>query len=186
MLADRFGRKWTLVSNLLLIAVFELASGFCNTYSQFLAVRSLFGIAMGGIWGQAAATALENVPVAARGLCSGIMQQGYSVGYLLAAVINLGVVPKSKYTWRSLYFIGAGFSVAAAIVRACLPESQQFLLAREEAKASGRTTKQATRAFFREVRVMLKTNCKWRSDLDTVKHPLTTRAPMDLGCLHDE
>lgn len=53
VLADRFGRKWTLVGNLLLIAIFELASGFCNTYSQFLAVRSLFGVAMGGIWGQA-------------------------------------------------------------------------------------------------------------------------------------
>lgn len=55
VLADRFGRKWTLVGNLLLIAIFELGSGFCNTYAQFLAVRSLFGIAMGGIWGQAAA-----------------------------------------------------------------------------------------------------------------------------------
>ncbi len=56
VLADRYGRKWTLVANLILIAVFELGSGFCNTYQQFLAVRSLFGIAMGGIWGQAAAT----------------------------------------------------------------------------------------------------------------------------------
>jgi SHS family lactate transporter-like MFS transporter len=55
VLADRFGRKWTLVGNLLLIAVFELGSGFCNTYKEFLAVRSLFGVAMGGIWGQAAA-----------------------------------------------------------------------------------------------------------------------------------
>jgi len=56
LLADRFGRKWTLVANLCLICVFELGSGFVSTYSQFLAVRSLFGIAMGGIWGQAAAT----------------------------------------------------------------------------------------------------------------------------------
>ncbi|CAD6584508.1 MAG: hypothetical protein TREMPRED_003853 [Tremellales sp. Tagirdzhanova-0007] len=125
LLADRFGRKWTLVGNLILICIFELGSGFCNTYRQFLAVRSLFGIAMGGIWGQAAATALENVPVAARGLCSGILQQGYAFGYLLAAVINLTVVAESKYTWRSLYFIGAGFSLAAAMVRACLPESRQ-------------------------------------------------------------
>ena len=48
VLADRFGRKWTLVCNLILVAIFELGSGFCNTYHQFLAVRSLFGIAMGG------------------------------------------------------------------------------------------------------------------------------------------
>lgn len=115
---------------------------------------------MAGIWGQAAATALENVPVAARGLCSGIMQQGYSVGYLIAAVINLSVVPKSKYTWRSLYFIGAGFSLAAAIVRASLPESRQYVLAREEAKAEGRTSKETSRAFMREIGAMLRTNCE--------------------------
>jgi len=164
MLADRYGRKWTLVGNLCLICVFELGSGFCNTYSQFLAVRSLFGVAMGGIWGQAAATALENVPVAARGLCSGILQQGYAAGYLLAAVINLGVVPKSPHTWRSLYFVGAGFSLAAAIVRACLPESRQFVLAREEAKEHRVTAGQATRRFLREAKTMLKTNwirCIW-------------------------
>jgi MFS family permease len=83
-------------------------------------------------------SALENVPPQARGLLSGILQQGYAAGYLLAAVINLTVVTYSKYTWRSLYFIGAGFSLAAAILRAFLPESRQFLLAREEAKASNR------------------------------------------------
>jgi len=98
--------------------------------------------------------------MAARGLCSGILQQGYAVGYLLAAVINLGVVPHSKYTWRSLYFIGAGFSLAAAGFRACLPESQQFILAREEAKALGQTGGQTSRAFFREIKEMFRTNCE--------------------------
>lgn len=88
------------------------------------------------------------------------MQQGYSVGYLLAAVINLTVVPKSQYTWRSLYFVGAGFSLAAAIVRACLPESQQYLQAREAAKAEGHTTSQASKMFIKEIKVMLKTNCE--------------------------
>ena len=146
-----------------MIAIFELGSGFCNTYSQFLGVRAIFGIAMGGIWGQAAATALENVPVAARGLCSGILQQGYSAGYLLAAVINLGVVPKSRYTWRSLYFVGAGFSVAAAIVRAFVPESRQYILAREQSRASGHTTRQKTKRFMQEVVAMLKTNCEYLS-----------------------
>lgn len=119
---------------------------------------------MGGIWGQAAATALENVPAPARGLLSGIMQQGYAFGYLLAAVINLTVVQTSPYGWRSIYFIGAGFSLAAAIVRACLPESKQFLMAREEAKESHMTSGQATKAFFREIGACLKSNwirCIW-------------------------
>lgn len=117
---------------------------------------------MGGIWGQAASTALENVPIEARGLLSGILQQGYAAGYLLAAVINLTVVTYSKYTWRSLYFIGAGFSLAAAIVRACLPESPQYILARQEARAAGLTTKETSRRFLKETWNMLKTNyLKW-------------------------
>ena len=109
-------------------------------------------------------TALENVPVAARGICSGILQQGYSFGYLLAAVINLGVVPKVASSWRALYFIGAGFSVLAAIVRACLPESQQFILARQEAKANNLSSGAQSKAFGREIWTMLKTNwlrCIW-------------------------
>lgn len=56
VLADRFGRKWTLVANMLIIAVFQLGSGFVQNYKSFLAVRSLFGVAMGGVWGQAAST----------------------------------------------------------------------------------------------------------------------------------
>jgi len=98
--------------------------------------------------------------VAARGLCSGILQQGYAAGYLLAAVINLTVVERSKYTWRSLYFIGAGFSLAAAIVRACLPESRQYRLAREEARATGLTSSEASKRFLKECGNMLKTNCE--------------------------
>lgn len=70
--------------NLLLCCVLQIGSSFCNTYPQFLGVRSLFGIAMGGIWGLAVATALENVPVETRGFLSGLLQEGYAVGYLLA------------------------------------------------------------------------------------------------------
>lgn len=101
---------------------------------------------------------MENVPVPARGICSGILQQGYSCGYLLAAVINLGVVPKVAASWRALYFIGAGFSCLAALVRAFLPESQQFILARQEAKEQGLTSGSQSKAFAKEVGTMLKTN----------------------------
>lgn len=123
---------------------------------------------------------LENVPPIARGLCSGILQQGYSCGYLLAAgmcqpffctyslsqlttftVINLTVVQQSKYHWRTIYFFGAGLSLLAAIVRACLPESQQFIVAREEAKAHGISSKQATKNFMRELGNMFRTNCEF-------------------------
>jgi SHS family lactate transporter-like MFS transporter len=79
-------------------------------------------------------------------------------------VIKLGLVPKVAAGWRALYFMGAGFSVLAAIVRALLPESQQFILARQEAKNNNMSSKQQSKAFGREIWTMLKTNwlrCIW-------------------------
>ncbi|KAI0923153.1 hypothetical protein AcV7_005743 [Taiwanofungus camphoratus] len=156
ILSDRFGRKWPLVVNLLIAAAFELGSGFVNTFSQFLAVRSFFGIAMGGIWGLSASTALENLPVEARGLASGFMQEGYAVGYLIAAVVNLKLVPETHAGWRCLFWTGAGISVFAALCRAVLPESAYFIRVKEAEMASGKTTKHKTKVFLRETGRMLK------------------------------
>ena len=110
---------------------------------------------MGGIWGQAAATGLENLPVEARGMFSGIMQEGYAFGYLIAAVVDLFLVPHNKHSWRSLFWLGAGLSLGVAILRAILPESQVFLRAREEARAKGHllNEKEKTKVFLRETKV---------------------------------
>lgn len=155
-MSDRYGRKWPLVINLLIVAVLELGSGFVQTFEQFLAVRSLFGIGMGGIWGLAASTSLENLPVEVRGLASGVLQQGYAVGYLLAAVINLTLVPETSASWRALFFTSAGLSAFSAGIRCLLPESAIFIRAKEHARASGFTTKEKTKIFLRETKEMLK------------------------------
>ena len=155
LLSDRFGRKWPLVGNLFLIAVLSLGTGYVQTFYQFLAVRSLFGIGMGGIWGLASATALEDLPVEARGLASGIMQQGFAMGSLLAGVINLYLVPHT--TWRALFWTGAGISAFAGVLRSLLPESELFLRARQERKDNPeKSTQSKTRIFFHEVKQMLK------------------------------
>lgn len=98
--ADRYGRKWPFVVNNILFIVLELGTGFCSTYKSFLAVRALFGIAMGGLYGNAAATALEDCPEAARGIISGMLQQGYAFGYLLATVFSRGLVNTTSHGWR--------------------------------------------------------------------------------------
>lgn len=119
---------------------------------------------MGGTWSLAVATALENCPVEARGFVSGIVQQGYTIGNLLGAVIALTVAETSRYTWRTLFFFGAGFSLLACICRALLPESRQYAIARAEAKASGLTERQLARNFVRETMAMLRSNwlrCTW-------------------------
>ncbi|KXN84179.1 hypothetical protein AN958_12915 [Leucoagaricus sp. SymC.cos] len=158
ILSDRYGRKWPLVINLIIVAILELGAGFVNTFRDFLAVRSLFGIGMGGIWGLAASTALENLPVEARGLASGVLQQGYAVGYLLAAVINLRLVPETRTTWRSLFWTASGISIFAAGVRALLPESEVFIRAKKAEQASGMNTGKKTRVFLHETKEMLKSH----------------------------
>lgn len=125
--ADRYGRKWPFVVNNVLFIVLELGTGFCNEYKQFLAVRALFGIAMGGLYGNAAATALEDCPEAARGIVSGMLQQGYAFGYLLATVFARGLVNTTSHGWRPLFWFGACPPILIIAFRLCLPETNAFI-----------------------------------------------------------
>lgn len=150
--ADRYGRKWPFIVNNLLFIVLELGTGFTQTYSQFLACRALFGIAMGGLYGNVAATALEDCPEAARGIVSGMLQQGYAFGYLLATAFARALVDTTSHGWRPLYWFGACPPALFIIARTFMPETDAFkerMLVRD---ASGRVHQ----TFFREGKVALK------------------------------
>src|SRR6202050_3051887 len=86
-LADRFGRKPALMWNILAYSLLEMASGFAPSMTTLLIVRALFGVAMGGEWGIGSALTMESIPASARGAVSGLLQIGYSSGFLLASVI---------------------------------------------------------------------------------------------------
>ncbi|KXJ86882.1 major facilitator superfamily transporter [Microdochium bolleyi] len=148
LLGDRFGRKWPMVANMIILGLLQIATIYSTTFQQFLAVRSLFGLFMGGVYGNAVAMALENCHTDARGLMSGIMQQGYSFGYVLAACANLGV-GKSIESWKIVFWIAAGLSIAAGLLRCCFPESRQF----REAKKTGE--KITASDFWAETKLML-------------------------------
>lgn len=123
---DKWGRKWPFIINCVLFIVLELGTGFVQTYQQFLAVRALFGIAMGGIYGNCAATALDDCPVEARGIISGFLQQGYAFGYLLGVVFNRAITYNSSHGWRALFWFGACPPVLIIIARMFLPETDTF------------------------------------------------------------
>ena len=91
--------SYLFLQNVLFI-ILELGTGFTSNYKSFLACRALFGIAMGGLYGNAAATALEDCPEAARGIVSGMLQQGYAFGYLLATAFARGLVNTTRHGWR--------------------------------------------------------------------------------------
>ncbi|KAL8702708.1 MAG: hypothetical protein Q9201_004129 [Fulgogasparrea decipioides] len=150
--ADRFGRKWPFIVNNILFIVLELGTGFCNTYKQFLACRALFGIAMGGLYGNAAATALEDCPEEARGIISGMLQQGYAFGYLLATVFARGLVDTTSHGWRPLFWFGACPPVLIIIFRLCLPETKSYI----ERDAVRRSQPNVASTFIAEGKVALK------------------------------
>ncbi|KAI4127506.1 MAG: hypothetical protein LQ338_003164, partial [Usnochroma carphineum] len=150
--ADRYGRKWPFVVNNILFIVLELGTGFCNTYSQFLACRALFGVAMGGLYGNAAATALEDCPEAARGILSGMLQQGYAFGYLLATVFARGLVDTTPHGWRPLFWFGACPPILIIIFRLCLPETKSYRERDAVRKANGNVAS----TFIAEGKVALK------------------------------
>jgi MFS transporter, SHS family, lactate transporter len=104
MMADRCGRRPTLMLNVMTYSIFELASAFAPSLKIFLITRALFGIGMGGEWGVGAAFAFETLPVEGRGFFSGLLQEGYVVGYLVAALVYGTLFP--IFGWRGMFVIG--------------------------------------------------------------------------------
>ena len=154
MLADAYGRKWPLACDLFILAILQVGTAYAGSFGAFIAVRAVFGIAMGGVWGLAAAISLENIHVDARGLFSGILQQGYSIGYLLAAVINLTAVRYSGEGWKAIFHVGAGFTGLMAIIVVLMPESavyneEDYKSWTERAKAVGVDLRLAAKQYWR-------------------------------------
>jgi SHS family lactate transporter-like MFS transporter len=146
LLAERYGRRPTLIINIIAFSVFELASAFAPTLTIFMVSRALFGIAMGGEWGVGAALALESLPASGRGFFSGILQEGYVVGNLLAAALYGAVFPHLHGTgiwtgWRVMFMIGALPALLAFYMQFKVEESPIWLEAEQRRKAEGAAKK---------------------------------------------
>jgi SHS family lactate transporter-like MFS transporter len=124
LLADRYGRRIPLMANVLYFSVIELLCGFSPNYTFFLVMRALFGIGMGGEWGVGASLAMEAAPVRWRGILSGVLQSGYSIGYLLAAVAARFLLP--AWGWRAMFWAGAVPALLALYIRTKVPESEAW------------------------------------------------------------
>ena len=122
LLADRYGRRLPLMIDLLFYSVVEVATGLAPNYAVFMVLRALFGIGMGGEWGVGASLAMEKVPVRFRGILSGLLQQGYALGYLLAALAYFFLF--ERWGWRPLFFLGGLPALLAVYVRSQVKESE--------------------------------------------------------------
>lgn len=112
-ISDRYGRKIPLVVNLCLFSIVELSTGFAHTFTQFLIIRAVFGIVMGGQWGIGVSLAMEKVPTRFRGVLSGLLQQGYSIGFLLAAAAYFFLPLREG--WRPLFYLGSAPALLSAL-----------------------------------------------------------------------
>jgi SHS family lactate transporter-like MFS transporter len=139
MMADRFGRRVTLMVDIIAYSVFELASAFAPSLKVFLIMRAFFGIAMGGEWGVGAALTFETLPAEGRGFFSGLLQEGYVVGYLLAALAYRTLFP--AFGWRGMFIVGALPALLVIYIRTKVEESPAWLqgrVARESERRVGR------------------------------------------------
>lgn len=120
-LADRYGRRGPLMANIALYSLLEFLTAFSPNLTTLLVLRALFGIAMGGEWGIGAALAMESLPPQKRGLFSGVLQQGYAVGYLLAA-LTLALLYQ-HIGWRGMFVLGVLPALLILYIRSGVPES---------------------------------------------------------------
>ena len=121
MLGDRYGRRQILMIDILLFSVLELASAFAPTLIALLVLRAAFGFAMGGEWGLGASLTMETIPAKSRGLASGILQEGYACGFLLASIVY-GLL-FDRIGWRGMFAVGVLPALLVLYIRRNVEES---------------------------------------------------------------
>jgi MFS transporter, SHS family, lactate transporter len=122
--ADRWGRRPTLMVNILLYSILEFASGFAPSLTALIILRALYGVAMGGEWGVGASLTMESIPPHARGFVSGLLQSGYPTGYFLASIVYGLLFP--YIGWRGMFMVGVIPALVVFYIRRNVPESPSW------------------------------------------------------------
>ncbi len=137
LLADRYGRRIPLIVNILYYSLIEVLSGLAPSYRVFFILRLLYGIGMGGEWGVGASLTMESVPAKWRGFLSGLLQEGYALGFLLAAGAYRFVFP--HWGWRPLFFLGGLPALLTLFIRAKVKEPEAWHRSRTDWKTYRRS-----------------------------------------------
>jgi MFS transporter, SHS family, lactate transporter len=156
VLADRYGRRRLLMANIVFYSLMEVSSGAAPTYTTFFIFRMLYGIGMGGTWGVGASLAMESVPLKWRGFVSGLLQEGYATGNILAAICYYAVFP--HWGWRPMFFIGAIPAVLTLLICSKVLETKTWESSRNDWHTYRRTISKNWRLFFYLVALMAMMN----------------------------
>ncbi|HVS39188.1 MAG TPA: MFS transporter [Gemmataceae bacterium] len=138
LLADRYGRRMPMMIDLVFYSAVEVATAFAPNLAVFLVLRALFGVGMGGEWGVGTSLVMEKTPARWRGLLSGLLQEGYALGYLLAAAAAYFLL--DRFGWRPLFLLGGAPALLALFIRFAVKESEVWRSSRAESWSQlGRT-----------------------------------------------
>ncbi len=148
--ADKAGRRVPLMADVLFYSIVEVISGFSSSLTMLLVLRFLYGIGMGGEWGLGVSLAMEKIPPSKRGFYSGMLQIGYPIGYLLAAVAYFVITP--FFGWRGLFIVGALPALIALYIRYRVGESEVW----ERTNARLRMTRTPLRKVFFDRKVLIR------------------------------
>jgi SHS family lactate transporter-like MFS transporter len=122
--ADHWGRRPTLMVNVLLYSALEFLSGFSPNLTVLIVLRALYGVAMGGEWGVGASLTMESIPPHARGFVSGLLQSGYPTGYFMASIVYGLLFP--YIGWRGMFMVGVIPALLVFYIRRTVPESPSW------------------------------------------------------------
>jgi SHS family lactate transporter-like MFS transporter len=148
--ADKVGRRLPLMADVIFYSAVEFVSGFSTSLTMLLVLRFLYGLGMGGEWGLGASLAMEKMPISKRGFYSGLLQVGYSTGYLVAAVAYFVITP--VFGWRGLFMFGAIPGLIALYVRYRVRESEAW----ERTNERLQVTRTPLRKVFFDRKVLLR------------------------------
>lgn len=129
--ADRVGRRVPLMVDVSFYSVIGFLCAFAPNFTVLVILRLLYGIGMGGEWGLGAALSMEKVPAERRGVFSGLLQEGYAFGYLLASVAALVVMNWLGLSWRWLFGLSIIPALISSIIRYRVKESEVWEAAQD-------------------------------------------------------
>jgi SHS family lactate transporter-like MFS transporter len=156
LLADRYGRRLVLLANVAFFTLMEVMSGLAQNYAQFFLLRLLYGIGMGGNWGVGASLAMESAPPKWRGILSGLLQEGYALGNVLAAIAYYTVFP--RWGWRTMFFVGAAPGLLTMLICLRVKDPQAWRESRTDWSTYRRAIFKNSRLFFYLVALMAAMN----------------------------
>jgi SHS family lactate transporter-like MFS transporter len=183
--ADRVGRRRPLIVDVCFYSVVGFLCAFAPNFTILVILRLLYGIGMGGEWGLGAALAMEKIPTNRRGFFSGLLQEGYSFGYLLASLASLLVITELGLSWRWLFALSIIPALISLIIRSRVKESEVWEKTRQQLKSTKTSMKdillngKIIRRFI--YLILLMTAFNWMSHGTQDVYPTFLKATSDGG-----